>query len=282
MLVDAPSAGPAGWERLTETLTVFEKRLGASFVHAPDAAPLPEPVARAIVGGLRRATFVRLVEERTDEMPGLGGSMLSWALVFRTADPSPLGVRLRAVAGETRLGYEDERACVLRSALELAALEGYGNLTPMRIADEAGVSIDTFFGLFDDMEACFLAAIEKLGEEVREIVSDPGLTTPEWPAAVRRSLSALMRYFAARPAYTQTIATGVFAMGRRAVDLGAELAREVAARVTVGAPGAPLTGLVQEGIEGALWHTIYCLSSRNISATLRSPLYSERRRARGS
>ncbi len=273
MLVDTPSAGPAGWARLTETLTVFEERLAASFEHAPDAAALPEPVARAIVGGLRRATFVRLVEARTEEMPGLVEDMLSWTLVFRTAGPSPLGGRLRAVPSQphitsAHITSEDDRARVLRSALELAALEGYGNLTPMRIADEAGVSIDTFFNLFDDMEACFLAAIEKLGQEVREIVSDPGLTSAQWPAAVRRSLDALMRYFAARPAYTQTIATGVFAMGQRAVDLGAELAREVAARLTAGAPNPPLTELAQEGIEGAIWHTIYCQTAHGGTGAL--------------
>jgi AcrR family transcriptional regulator len=268
MLVDTPSAGPAGWARLTETLTVFEERLAASFEHARDAAALPEPVARAIVGGLRRATFVRLVEARTEEMPGLVGDMLSWTLVFRTAGPSPLGGRLRAVPSQPHITSEDDRARVLRSALELAAQEGYGNLTPMRIADEAGVSIDTFFGLFDDMEACFLAAIEKLGQEVREIVSDPGLTSAQWPAAVRRSLDALMRYFAARPAYTQTIATGVFAMGQRAVDLGAELAREVAARLTAGAPNPPLTKLAQEGIEGAIWHTIYCQTAHGGTGAL--------------
>lgn len=257
MLVDAPSAGPAGWERLTETMRTFEQRLAASFAHAPDAAPLPEPVARAIVGGLRRAAFVRLVEQRTDEMLELVDDMLSWTLVFRTAEPSPLRVRLRIVPSETFLTGEDERACVLRSALELAALEGYGNLTPMRIADEAGVSIDTFFDLFDDMEECFLAAIEQLGEDVRKTVSDPGLASAEWPAAVRRSLDRMMRYFAARPAYAQTIATGVFAMGQRAVDLVAQLAGEVATSLTAGAPGAPLTGLAYEGIEGAIWHTIY-------------------------
>jgi TetR/AcrR family transcriptional regulator len=268
MLVDAPSAGPAGWERLTETLTTFEERFAASFSGAPDAAPLPEPVARAIVGGLRRATFVRLLEERTDEMPGLVGHMLSWTLVFKTDRPSPLGVHLRALPVDTRLDSEDDRARVLRRALELAALEGYGNLTPMRIADEAGVSIDTFFDLFDDMESCFLAAIEKLGGEVREIVSDPGLASNEWPAAVRRALDALMRYFAARPAYTQTVATGVFAMGQRAVDLGAELACEVAAKLTAGAPGPPLTGLAQEGIEGAIWHTIYCQTANDGTGAL--------------
>jgi AcrR family transcriptional regulator len=258
MLVDAPSAGPAGWARLTETLTAFEDRFASSFSHAPDAGPLPEPVIRAIVGGLRRATFVRLLEDRTEEMPGLVAHMLTWTLVFKTDGPSPLGARRREAPIETRLSGEDERARILRSALELAALEGYGNLTPMRIADEAGVSIDTFFALFDNVEACLLAAIEKLGEEVREAVSDPGLTTTEWPYAVRRALDALMRYFAARPAYTQTIATGVFAMGQRAVDLGAELAREVAATLTAGAPQPPLTELAQEGIEGAIWHTIYC------------------------
>jgi AcrR family transcriptional regulator len=268
MLVDAPSAGPAGWERLTETLTAFEDGFASSFLHAPDAAPLPEPVARAIVGGLRRATFVRLLEDRTDEMPALVAHMLSWTLVFKTGGLDQLGARPRKAPLQTGLSGEDDRARVLRSALELAALEGYGNLTPMRIVDEAGVSIDTFFGLFDNMEACFLAAVEKLGEEVRETVSDPGLTTAEWPLAVRRALDALMRYFAARPAYAQTIATGVFAMGQRAVDLGAELACEVAARLTAGAPRAPLTELAQEGIEGAVWHTIYCQTANGGTGAL--------------
>jgi len=256
MLVEAPSAGPPGWERLTRTLTLFEQRLAASFAEAPDAQALPDPIARAIVGGLRRVSFVRLVEGRTEEMERLVPDMLSWTLTFRTQEPNPLGTRLKAVSEPLALDEEDERTKVLRSALELASLEGYGNLTPMRIADEAEVSIDTFFGLFEDMEACFLAAIEMLGEEVREIVSDPALTSDSWPTAVRRALAALMRYFALRPAYAQTIATGVFAMGQRAVDLGADLACEVTARLTAGAPGRPLTSLAREGIEGAIWHTI--------------------------
>jgi AcrR family transcriptional regulator len=269
MLVDAPSAGPAGWARLTKTLTTFESRLAASFAHAPDAAPLPGPVARAIVGGLRRATFVLLVEDRTEEMPAMAEHMLSWVMAFKTELPSPLAGRPRSVPMDVRPRGEDRRARVLRSALELAALEGYANVTPMRIADEAGVSIDTFFELFDDREACILAAVEQLGEEVRKAVSDPGLTSAvEWPQAVRRALEALMRYFASHPANAQTIATGVFAMGQRAVDMGAELAREVATRLTAGAPAQPLTALAREGIEGAIWHTIYCQASRGGTSAL--------------
>lgn len=269
MLVDAPSVGPAGWERLTETLKMFEQRLAASFAHAPDAAPLPEPVTTAIVGGLRRATFVRLLEQRTEEMPALVGDMVSWTLAFQTERLNPLELQLGDTPRAAVLSEEDERARVMRSALELAALEGYGNLTPMRIVDEAGVSVDTFFALFDDMEACFLAALERLSEEVRETVSDPRLTSGGgWPAAVRRALDRLMRYFAARPAYTQTIATGVFTMGQHAVDLVSQLACEVAARLTAGAPCAPLTALAQEGIEGAIWHTIYVQTTNRGARTL--------------
>lgn len=269
MLVDAPSAGPAGWARLTQTLATFEQRLAASYAHAPDAAPLPGPVARAIVGGLRRATFVVLVEGRAEQMPAMAEDMLSWVLVFKTSALTPLAERPRTVSVDTTPRREDDRARVLGSALELAAREGYANLTPMRIADEAGVSIDTFFALYDDMEACVLAAVHKLAEEVREAVSDPDLADrAEWPFAVRRALQRLMHYFAARPANAQTIATGVFAMGQRAVDMGAELAREVATRLTAGAPGDPLSALAREGVEGAIWHTIYSQAARGGTSSL--------------
>ncbi len=269
LLVEAPSAGPAGWERLTETLRIFEQLLEAGFAHAPDAAPLPEPVTRAIVGGVRRVTFVRLLEQRTAELPGLVEDMLSWMLLFRTFEPGPLALRLPALPKRARIGEQDECARVQRSALELAALEGHGNLTPMRIADEAGVSIDTFFDLFEDMEECFLAAIEQLALEVLETVSDPGLrSSSEWAAAVLRSSERMMRYFAARPAYAQTLATGVFAIGQYGGDMVAELACDVAARLTAGAPRTPLTGIAQEGIEGAIWHTIYAQTTRGGSGAL--------------
>ncbi len=273
MLVDAPSAGPAGWARLTSTLTAFEKRLMASFAHAPDAAPLPQPIARAIVGGLRRVTFVRLLEDRTEELPALAEQMLSWTLVFKTETSSLLAssllaARPHAVAFEPTGEDEDERGRVLSSALELAALEGYANLTPMRIADEASVSIDTFFELFDDMEACFLAAVERLASEVRQTVSDPTLADERWPGAVWRSLDRLLRYFAAHPTNAQTIATGVFAMGQRAVDLSAQLASEVAEKLTAGAPKEPRTELAREGVEGAIWHTIYSHTAQGRTAAL--------------
>jgi AcrR family transcriptional regulator len=308
IMIDAPSAGPGGWMRLTEMLTAFEVLVAKSFAHDSDAAPLPTPVVRGIVGGLRRMTLARLRAQRTEELSGMVGAMLSWTLAFKaresgrlatlarrsvhgddqapaigktTDSPPPdheraLGRRsvarrdaaviqllrehpaLNTTAGTPAALGADDRTRLLIRALELAELEGYGNVTPLRIADEAGVSIDIFFELFDDMQECFLEAIAEVGEELRETLLDPGLaSTREWPAAVRRTLYALMCRLAIRPAYGHAIATGVFTMGDRAVELTAEIARDVVAALVEGAPGPPREELTREGIEGAIWHTIY-------------------------
>jgi hypothetical protein len=42
----------------------------------------------------------------------------------------------------------------------------------------------------------------------------------------------------------------------------------VAAKLTAGAPGPPLTKLAQEGIEGAIWHTIYCQTANGGTGAL--------------
>lgn len=271
LLIDASAAGPPASARLNRTVSAFEQRLAASFAQAPDAAELPAPIVRAIVGGLRLVTVNRLLEDRADELPALSAQMLSFTLVFKADAPITLLVDPSAAPTQTVRAETSERARLLRSALELAVFEGYANLTPMRISDEAEVSIDTFFCLFHDVEACLLAAVERLAQEVRETVSDPALTSgAEWPYAVRRALDALLRYFAARPVNAQTIATGVFAFGQRAVDLGAQLAGEVADRLTAGAPMKPRTELAKEGIEGAIWHTIYSLTARGETASLPS------------
>ena len=304
LMIDAPSAGPAGWARPTKMLVSLEGLLAASFARSADTAPLPTPVVRGIVGGLRRIVLVRLRGGRTDELRELVEPMLSWVLVFKTSEPGqlaglarrtlhgcgqPLGRDNVAVtrrgqpgdaratahgnAGGTGLGHArpplrtltglsgvlagDDRTRLLETALELAELEGYGNVAPLRIADEAGVSIDVFFELFEDMQVCFLVAIDEVGEQLRRALVDPELTAGEWPTTVRRSLDALMRRLAAHPAHAHAIATGAFTMGECAVESTTELARDIAAALIEDAPGPARGELTREGIEGAIWHTIY-------------------------
>ncbi len=195
MLVDAPSAGPAGWERLTETMRIFEQRLAASFAHAPDAAPLPEPVARAIVGGLAPRHFraPARAAHRRDACAGGGHAELDARLQDRRAKP--------ARGAPARRAERDVHRRRGRTRARAAQRPGAGVTRrlwkPDADADRRrGRRVDRhLLRLFDDMEECFLAAIEQLGEDVRKTVSDPASPPRNGPprCAARWSDDALLR-----------------------------------------------------------------------------------------
>lgn len=287
-LLDAPAAGPAGCAAHAKTLLGFEHALGHSFAHTPGATPLPAPVVRGITGGLHMMVLTCLRRARSEELPKLTQEMLRWTLTFhapaarylqaldphgkltsiaarsskRSTQPrrSRGHVDMRAEAALLPNGHEAERARLIESALEMVALEGYGNLSPLRIVDRAGASIDTFFNSFGNTEGCVLVALAMLTEEVRQTLTalDRGRER-DWPATVRRALHSLMRHFAEHPTHAHMIARGAVEVGSPGIDPSLELAGEVARRLTAGAPSsASMDARTQEGIAGAIWYTIYC------------------------
>lgn len=152
-----------------------------------------------------------------------------------------------------------ERFRLLESALEMIALEGYGNLSPLRIVDRADASIDAFFALFGDTEGCVLAALASLSERVRETIAAAEIGSQEgWAPGVRRAMHALMHHFASHPSHAQMLSTGAFEIGPIATGLSLELAAELAHALTEGAPRNTGNPLVPSGIAGAVWHTLRC------------------------
>jgi AcrR family transcriptional regulator len=274
-MIEAPAAGAPGWERLTKMLLAFEQRLSASFLRTPGATPLPSGVIRGMAGGLHRIAFIRLRERRTAEMAELVEDMLEWTLAMQSPAARSLGSRVgssatrraspdsplalsRPMSAPTQPRRSDERTRMLDSALEMAALEGYENLSPLRIVDHASVSIDTFFSLFGDLETCFMEALLGLAEAVIASVRIPGLDCAEqWPLAVPRALRSLMGHFARNPTHAHMVATGAYEMGSSAVSLNVRLADVVARRLLQGAPAEP-GAVVREATAGAIWHTVYC------------------------
>jgi AcrR family transcriptional regulator len=263
VVIDAQIAGPEGLQRLQRTTGMFEGLLSNTFSDPrhPDALPLP--VVRAIVGGLRRATFMRLRDGHPQGLARLTDEMLRWSLLFKSPavcelrprpcsyPPFPPLLELAPAPGE------DDRARLLRSAIDLALRERMGELSSLRIADEAGVPIETFLALFADTRACYMAALDMLGDELLQLVADPGLVSTEWSAAVCRTIDSLLRYLASNPALASTLATSVFNAGPRAIENVGDLAYEVATLLTEGAPRRPRSKLAVEGVAGALWHTLY-------------------------
>jgi AcrR family transcriptional regulator len=152
----------------------------------------------------------------------------------------------------------DVRGRLLECVLRLTVLEDYEELSALQIADEAGVSIDSFFECFEHKQECFTAAFDAMSDELLTLTADPELVSDDWPRAVRQAIGALMRHLADHPLHAQMIATKAYAAGPDAIERNYELVQEIATLLTEGAPEGAGGMLAVEGVAGAISHTVRC------------------------
>lgn len=131
-----------------------------------------------------------------------------------SAGPVPVpkdrdGVMLWGVTGGTREGgsiVEMQRRRLLFAIGEVVALDGLENASVGSICKRAGMSRRTFYALFDDREACLLAALEDSVERIAGslvgVYERAGGTdrTRGWRGRIRAALCVLLESFDADPA----------------------------------------------------------------------------------
>ncbi len=297
IVLEAPSAGPAGVMRVRRATGAVEQLLAHAFAESPGSHALPAPIIRGIAGGLNGASYAFLRHPHYGAAGiDLAEEMLSWTLLFQTADAermcermsAMLNVRMREISstyGHGLTGAEapsrDERTRLLQSMLRLVAREDYRQLSAPQIADEANLPVDTFCETFASKEDCFLQALDMIGEELLAIAADPQLVSCDWPRAVRRVLAQLMRYLADHPLQTRTLVQEAFFAGPEALQQTLELSHGIATLLTEGAPAPASCSLTTEAIAGAIWHTMRSPGrSRAHPAARRALRPSQLRRAR--
>ena len=106
-----------------------------------------------------------------------------------------------------------QRERLLEATIRVVAAKGY---TATKLADlttEAGISRSTFYELFADKEACFLAAYEEASDGLIRAASAAFEAESSWPAAMRAALAALLGALAADPALASLGLNAVSAAG---------------------------------------------------------------------
>lgn len=115
-----------------------------------------------------------------------------------------VGGRWRPPRGRHRLPPEvvsrSQRERLLEAAIRIVAAKGYGSMTISDLTKEAGVSRTTFYELFDDKEACFLAAYDNAVETLVRRVIAAYEAEREWPERAAAGLAALLETLAGEPA----------------------------------------------------------------------------------
>lgn len=152
-----------------------------------------------------------------------------------------------------------QRRRLLHAFCEIVGESGLERAGIGRVCKRAGVSRRTFYDLFEDREACFLAALDGAFERMAAFVRDACDGELTWEERINHATDALLTLFdrdraTARMCVVETLRGGPRALDRRASALAmlaraVDEGREVAAREGMGAP-SPLTA--ESVVGGAL------------------------------
>jgi len=125
--------------------------------------------------------------------------------------------RWRPPRGRHRLPPEviarSQRERLLEAAVRVVAAKGYGATTVTDLTREAGISRTTFYELFEDKEACFLAAYDGAVDALVRRVAAAYETEEGWPRRARAGLAALLEALAAEPEVARLALVDVGAAG---------------------------------------------------------------------
>jgi AcrR family transcriptional regulator len=175
---------------------------------------------------------------------------------------------------------EMQRRRLLLAYMEVLAEHGLQGASVDRICKRAGVSRRTFYDLFIDREACFVAAFELaldgIAAEVVPAYMGQGRTrrAPGWRERVRAALTALLELFDSEPGLVRMCVVETLKAGptilerRRAVLEVAAAAVDEGRREGRGVPPPPLTA---EATVGGVVSVIHARLVTGVPAAIGGP-----------
>jgi AcrR family transcriptional regulator len=150
-----------------------------------------------------------------------------------------------------------QRERLLAAVVRVTAAKGYQATSVADILEEAGVGRESFYELFEDKRDCILAAhaalVDHLEATVRAAYDEPG----PWTERVRRSVGAMLEWFAADPAAAKVTVVELAAVGSisrqrftRLLEEGREDPRPARPQASELAIGASLARVYEEVVRG--------------------------------
>jgi AcrR family transcriptional regulator len=107
-----------------------------------------------------------------------------------------------------------QRQRLLEATIRVVAEKGYGPATVADLTREAGISRTTFYEMFEDKQACFLAAYDAAVDAlVRRVSGAYEAADGPWPERARAGLAMLLEALAEEPALARLALVDVGAAG---------------------------------------------------------------------
>ena len=233
--VEMGGAGAAGVERWSEGTLQLARFISAGFEHSPGPGTIPDPVALAFVGSLRKILYSRVQRGLSSkalakELVKLAPQLREWITLYYPSPPElalrPRPKRAKPVPGGRAPGTlsplppsgarglprgehnlpkgfvaHNQRERIFDAIANLTAAKGYPALCLEDIVAEAAVSLQTFYAHFQNKEEAFLATYEVGHARAVAIVSQAALSQGRLTDGVRVGVQALLEFLASEPSY---------------------------------------------------------------------------------
>jgi AcrR family transcriptional regulator len=134
----------------------------------------------------------------------------------RSTEPKPLP------RGRHKLSRDDvldsQRRRLIVAMLDQVAERGYPATTVADVVSAARCSRNAFYELFEDKEACYIAAADEAGMEMLEAMNAVAVREDTWLEALRSGTRTYLRWWIEHPAYAAAYLIDLPTAGRRALD----------------------------------------------------------------
>jgi AcrR family transcriptional regulator len=162
---------------------------------------------------------------------------------------------------------------MLSSGIQVVSEGGYSKMSVARVTGRAGVSLRTFYDLFDNRESCFLAVFDEAVGEMTAIAAAAYDGEQGWRAGIRAALAALLSFIDERPNVGALVVVEALGAGPRVLERRAEVVASLTAAIDRGRAQSGRRGdqppLTAEGVVGAVLSVIHArLSERQPGSLL--------------
>ena len=288
-LVEVYAAGEAASEHAWRAERVLVGMLAEAFARPPEGVVLPPLVLEGMAAGVAAVVRRRLLDGRLDRLGALDGELVDWAFSYvdrATGSLAQLDRRglapgrtfvpmtIESLDGEEPSQQVVDSARVLAAISELTIADGYPGLTIPRIRSAAGITRRRFDAVFENVEDCYLTAVELRVEEALDEAAQARDLAEGWAGGVYRVIATLCDRIGADAFLAKACRMDDGPSGESAVRSRQRLTAAILDLIEDGAPAPGSTPLTREASADALWGLFYrhnvrdWVLRRRIAATL--------------
>lgn len=271
-LAEVHAAGEAASEHARGAERVLVGMLAEAFARPPGGMVLPPLVLEGVTVGIGAMVRRRLLDGKVAQLKILKGGLLVWASSFIDGAAGSLarldrkGVRdnktfvpmtIESLDGEEPSREAAEGSRVLTAVSELTVADGYSGLTISGIRSAAGLTRRRFDAVFDNVEDCYLAAVELRIEEAFVEAEYARARAASWGGGVHQVIATLCDRIGADPFLAKICRMNDGPSGKSAIRSRQRLTAMILDLIEDGAPTPGATLLMREASANALWGLFY-------------------------